>query len=239
MTRRRAFTVALIGVDGAGKTTIGRRLADELPVPAAYLYMGDNAEAAVNLLPTTRLVRAVRRARGTSRNGGGPPGSQVRARPTGLVPRGRRAVKASLRLANQVAEEWYRQGLAWLHLVRGEIVIFDRHYFADYYAHDVVAHGRSLDRRVHGLLLERLYPRPDLVVFLDAPAEVLFARKREGTVALLARRRAEYLHVARTTANFVVVDASRPLEDVVREVVAIVLVQSEVCSRPARPPAGA
>jgi thymidylate kinase len=225
VTARRGFTVALIGADGAGKTTIGRRLADELPLPAAYLYMGDNAEAAARLLPTTRLVRAVRRARGTSRNGGGPPGTHVR---TG----GRRG--AYLRLANQLAEEWYRQGLAWLHVLRGEIVIFDRHYFADYYAHDVIAHGRPLHRRLHGLLLERLYPRPDLVVFLDAPAEVLFARKREGTVALLARRRAEYLGVARTTRNFVVVDANRPLEDVVREVTSIVLVQSEAASGPAR-----
>jgi thymidylate kinase len=226
VTARRGFTVALIGADGAGKTTIGRRLADELPIPAAYLYMGDNAEAAAKLLPTTRLVRAVRRARGTSRNGG-PPGSHVRKH-------GRRAARTYLRLANQLAEEWYRQALAWLHLRRGEIVIFDRHYFADYYAHDVVAHARPLDRRLHGLLLERLYPRPDLVVFLDAPAEVLFARKREGTVALLARRRAEYLGVARTTKNFVVVDASQPLDDVVREVTSIVLVQSEAICAPAQ-----
>jgi thymidylate kinase len=234
VTTQRGFTVALIGADGAGKTTIGLRLADELPVPAAYLYMGDNAEAAGRLLPTTRLVRSVRRARGTHLDGGGPPGSSVRTSQAGLVPRARRAAKSYLRLTNQLAEEWYRQGLAWLQVRRGNVVIFDRHYFADYYAHDVAANGRPLNRRLHGLLLERLYPRPDLVVFLDAPPEVLFARKREGTPALLARRRDEYLDVARATRNFVIVDANQPLEDVVREVAAIVLVFSEARWRPPR-----
>jgi thymidylate kinase len=223
MKRRRGLTVALVGADGAGKTTVGLRLPKELPVPAAYLYMGDNHESATRLLPTTRLLRAVKRARGTHLEGGGPPAVQTHPQPSALVPR----AKAALRLANQVAEEWYRQALAWRHVRRGKIVIFDRHYFADYYAHDVTAPGRPLDRRLHGLLLERLYPRPDLVVFLDASPEVLFARKREGTPELLARRRAEYLDVARATKNFVVVDTDRPLDDVVREVVGIVLAFTE------------
>src|SRR5437667_23836 len=53
-----AFTVALIGPDGAGKTTIGRRLEKSLPLPVRYLYMGVNAEASNALLPTTRVLRA-------------------------------------------------------------------------------------------------------------------------------------------------------------------------------------
>jgi thymidylate kinase len=218
MAARRGFTVALVGADGAGKTTVGRRLAAELPLPVSYLYMGDNAEAAEHLLPTTRLARRLRRARGTHLNGGGPPGSQAPA-PASR----RRRVKSALRLANQLAEEWYRQGLAWRRVRSGEVVLFDRHYFADYYAHDVTAGGPSLGRRLHGLLLNRLYPRPDLVVLLDAPPEVLYARKAEGTPELLARRRAEYFEVAKATRSFVAVDASRPLDEVVQDVSGVVL----------------
>ncbi|HSD81046.1 MAG TPA: hypothetical protein VLB47_10305, partial [Solirubrobacteraceae bacterium] len=62
------------------------------------------------------------------------------------------------------------------------------------------------------------YPRPDLVIFLDAPPEVLHARKGEGTPASLARRRREYLQLAETTEHFAVVDATQPLDDVVGQV---------------------
>ena len=38
-------TVALIGADGAGKTTVGRRLEEGGEVRIKYLYMGINAAA--------------------------------------------------------------------------------------------------------------------------------------------------------------------------------------------------
>src|SRR5215213_9731112 len=76
-----AFTVALVGADGAGKSTIGRRLAATLPIPVTYLYMGDNPAAATATLPTTRLLRALRRARGArpAAPAGGPPDPARRA----------------------------------------------------------------------------------------------------------------------------------------------------------------
>ena len=60
---KRGFTLALIGPDGAGKTTVARRLAEVLPLPVTYLYMGVSPESSNLLLPTTRLVHAIRRAR--------------------------------------------------------------------------------------------------------------------------------------------------------------------------------
>jgi len=81
---------------------------------------------------------------------------------------------------------------------------------------------RSLGRRVHGLLLAHVYPKPDLVVFLDAPPELLLARKGEGTIESLQRRRQDYLQLAPLTKHFVVVDASRPLEEVTLDVAAAI-----------------
>jgi hypothetical protein len=37
-------------------------------------------------------------------------------------------------------------------------------------------------------MLEHFYPKPNLVIYLDAPAEMLFARKKEGTIELLEQR---------------------------------------------------
>jgi thymidylate kinase len=223
--RSKAFSVALIGPDGAGKTTLARRLEEELPMPAHYLYMGVSADSSDRMLPTTRLAHALKRRRGAAPDNAGPPDPAAveKPRPRSAVKRARKSVRSALRLTNQLAEESYRNLLAWRYRRRGAIVLFDRHYFSDYYAYDI-ANGarRPLSRRVHGWALERVYPRPDLVVYLDAPAEVLLARKGEGTLEALERRRGDYLELARVTPNFEVVDASRPLDDVAGRLVELI-----------------
>jgi thymidylate kinase len=140
------------------------------------------------------------------------------------VPRLRHGTRATLRLANRLAEEWYRQLLAQAYRRRGSIVIFDRHFVADYHAADIgpSTENRPLSRRIHGAILRRGYPKPDLVIFLDAPAEVLFARKGEGTVQSLARRRDEYLALADVLPSFHAVKATQPLDQVIAEVTAII-----------------
>jgi len=215
----RGFTVALIGPDGAGKTTIARALEDQPDLAAQYIYMGVNWEASSHLLPTTRAMRALRRVRGI-RDSGGPPSQ--RSGPVPRRPLPRRVVRGAwtaFALANRLAEEWYRNLLAWRHVRRGGIVVFDRHFFSDYHADDVEAAApRSLDRRIHGFFLSRVYPKPELVVFLDAPADLLYARKGEGTLESLERRRRDYLRLADVTPNFTVVDASKSLDDVTDDV---------------------
>jgi thymidylate kinase len=76
-------------------------------------------------------------------------------------------------------------------------------------------------------------PRPDLVIYLDAPPQILLARKGEGTIEALEQRRAEYRAVAPLVRRFVEVDASQPLDAVVREVAARIL---EVAPGRAHPP---
>jgi thymidylate kinase len=221
----KGVTVALIGADGAGKTTIGRRLEHSLAMPATYLYMGVNAEASNHLLPTTRLVRAAKRKMGRVPDSGPPDPRPTERAPTSSSSTRRflSGARAVLRLLNRLAEEWHRQLLAWRHVRRGEVVVFDRHFFADYYSHDVAEGGpRSITRRLHGFVLQRLYPRPDLVVFLDAPPETLFARKGEGSIEALRRRRQDYLDVAPHCRNFVSVNADRSLDTVTADVVAVV-----------------
>ena len=236
------FTVALIGADGAGKSTVGQRVASTLSFPIRYLYMGDNPDAANRTLPTQRLLRLLRRRPAPGARPGAPPDpSRPAPRPVGAVPRLRAAAKAAARLAIRISEEWFRQGLAWYYQRRGFIVLFDRHFFADYYAHHIApaAPGLRLSDRIHGLLLARLYPRPDLVICLDAPAEVLFARKPEGTVEALERRRREYFQIQHLVPHFAVVDASRPAQEVVREVTALIeqVYRQTVRRRPAASPA--
>jgi thymidylate kinase len=219
--RRRGLSVALIGCDGAGKTTVARALEREPDLQVRYLYMGVNADSSNRLLPTTRLAHRVKSARGGRSRAAGR-GEPAAAATRTLVRSARRAIRSGLRLANRVAEEWYRQLVATVHLLRGRTVVFDRHFTADYHAADVAAPQRTLSRRMHGFLLTRLYPRPDLLILLDAPAEVLFARKREGQIDSLARRRAEYRQLGSLHPRFAVVEATEPVEAVVARVAGII-----------------
>jgi thymidylate kinase len=58
-----------------------------------------------------------------------------------------------------------------------------------------------------------------VVVLLDAAPEVLFARKGEHDVASLAAQREGYRAVVESLRNGVVVDASRPTDEVVEDVI--------------------
>lgn len=206
-------TVALIGSDGAGKSTVARRVVERLPFPSEYLYMGVNLEASPVMLPTTRLALAIKRRRGgrsdmtvgngDSATGGGP-----------LT-----TIRRLVRMINWLAEETYRAAIARRIQRTPAVVVFDRHFFCDYYAGAIAPRPdrRSLDVRIHGYVLDRWYPRPDLALFLDAPTEVLLARKA-GTPAYVTQRRAEYLDLARVLPAFQIVDVDRPTEEVVEDV---------------------
>ena len=70
--------------------------------------------------------------------------------------------------------------------------------------------------------MSHVYPKPDLVICLDAPAEVLFARKPEGTVEAIERRRREYFQIRPFVKHFAVVDVTQPEDAVTRAVAALI-----------------
>jgi thymidylate kinase len=209
-------TVALIGSDGAGKSTVAREVVRRLPIPSGYLYMGVNLEASPVMLPTTRLALAIKRRRGGRSDmtvghnepggGGGPLGS----------------IRRLVRMVNWLAEETYRAALARRIQRTPAVVVFDRHFFCDYYANAIAptTSPRSLDTRIHGWVLKHWYPRPQLTLFMDAPPEVLVARKAGDSIERVAKRREEYLALADVLPAFQVVDANRPVEVVAEDVVA-------------------
>jgi thymidylate kinase len=217
------ITVAMIGPDGAGKSTITDLLEREpMPAPVKRIYMGVNLESSGLMLPTTRLALALKSARGRRPDMVAPSG-ETRPASGNVLRRATKGAARGVRLVLWSAEEWFRQAVAEYYRRRGFIVVFDRHFFADYYQADVLAAGqRSLVSRVHGYILENLYPKPDLVILLDAPGQVLFDRKREASPDWLEARRGQYLALASVLPHFVVVDVDRPLDVVTRDVATVI-----------------
>jgi thymidylate kinase len=224
--RRGRLTVALVGPDGAGKSTVSARLSSVgLPRPVKVIYMGVNLEASSLMLPTTRLLLMAKRFRGRRTDlvasplrGTEPSATAVSAGADGGVG-ATRSAKDAVRLTIWMLEEWFRQAVATSYSLRGSIVVFDRHFFADYYHADVRDGPGELSplRRFHGRMLDRGFPKPDLTILLDVPAQRLHARKPDATVAWLDQRRREYLELADVVPGYVVLDADRPLDAVVAD----------------------
>jgi thymidylate kinase len=108
----------------------------------------------------------------------------------------------------------------WRPLEQGALVVFDR------YAYDLMVDPRRY-RYGGPAWLARLVvlgvPKPDLCIVLDAPALEMRARKDEIGFTELQRQRRAYVELAETLENATVVDAARPLEEVVRTVRDLIL----------------
>ncbi len=194
------LVVAVLGPDGSGKTSV--RDAVEPRLAPAFRRTGRE-----HFLPW-RL---------RSRRDTGPVTD-----PHGAAPRG--AMSSTLKLAYYLAEAWLGYALrVWPAKVRTTLVLFDRYY------HDLLVDPRRY--RYGGplwlaRLVGRLIPKPDIFILLDLPAEVAHARKPEVELEEARRLRQRYLELARELGAHVV-DASRPLDEVVREVEEIVLTYME------------
>lgn len=215
-----AFTVALIGPDGVGKTTLSQALERDPELHVRAVYMGDNPDSANVSLPTTRWWKRRMRqagAAGSAANGfAALPGGAPHSSP---VQQARRTIRKTVGFCNRICEEAYRASVArWL-VARGSIVVFDRHFLFDYHHTDVASRTPpSFKRRLHGVLMRRIHRPPDLVICLDAPGDVLFARKGEFTPEYLEQRRHEYREFGTRVRHFALVDAQRDPAAVLAEV---------------------
>lgn len=172
----RGHLVALLGPDGAGKSTLAASLREAWPL------------------------------------------QDVRTVYLGLYQGGRRSNPGPIRLAARLA--WLgRASLAigWQR-IRGRLVICDRHTW-DALLPQAAPEGALAWRRRQ--LLARAAPRPAVAVLLDAPAELLAARKPEHSVAELEQQRGRYRGLLRQRPEIEVLDASLDEASVVRGVVAL------------------
>jgi thymidylate kinase len=137
----------------------------------------------------------------------------------GLYPQHEKAPRLpGLGFPRRLLRQWLRYLHARWHQARGRFVIFDR------YGYDALLPTRRRlpwYRRLRRGILGRACPPPDFVVVLDAPGEVLYARKGEHDPAALEEQRRGYRQLASGLSGSVVIDVTQPLETVCREITAL------------------
>ncbi|NIR47294.1 hypothetical protein GWO09_02395 [candidate division KSB1 bacterium] len=214
--------MSLIGPDGVGKTTLVSRLQKALPMRVKYIYMGDNIESCNYVLPTTRWwkKRSLRHRKNVENLKPDSLSNPEKDRDLNLLQKMVRGVRKTVGFSNRILDLWYRYFMVVYFARRGYVVLLDRHFAFDYYHFDIKPQNgrRPLKRRLHGFLLKHTIPDPDLVICLDAPADVIYKRKGEFTIDYLQNRRDQYKSLKSVVPNFVVVDANRKLGTVIEDV---------------------
>lgn len=80
-------------------------------------------------------------------------------------------------------------------------------------------------------IIAHLVPRPDLVIFLDAPAEVVHRRKQELSLAELARQRERYRELVGRLPHGRIVNGNQPFEQVVNDVLGVIAEETQARTR--------
>jgi thymidylate kinase len=205
--RRLGPVVAILGPDGAGKGSVIAALRAQIPVAVAALYLGDGgssrSEYEGGARSSAKHVHSVGSGlRAVVRNGLQRLPDPIHEVQSVL----RRTAAGCLRLLPAYARAW-----------RGDIVLCDRHPIE---ALAVGAYRPGRVTRLESWMIERVLPRPDAILILDAPGDVLFSRKGEHSPDALERWRRGYLEAFRGRA--VIVPTEGGLEATVARASAVV-----------------
>jgi hypothetical protein len=199
----RGLVVLVAGPDGAGKSSVARRIVDEL---TAEFTCAVHTHWRPGLLPHPRALVGGR-------------GAGDGARPHGRVPHG---ALVSLGLLGYYWLDFFLGG--WLRQQairrRGGLVVVERGWW------DVAVDGRRYRLSVPPAVVKalgRLLPRPDLALVLRGDPRTLSARKGELATAEIGRQNALW-ETTRAAREQVPLDATEPEEAVLARAVAAVRV---------------
>lgn len=197
LLRPPGINVVLLGPDGAGKSSTIDALEKAMAPIFARTEVRGFAPSLRQLLkrppPSTRTPHALK----------------PRSLPTSLVRAGYWTLHGTLGYAS----------IYWAK-VKSTLILNDRHY-VDILV-DPVRYRYGGPRWLLKFIW-RLMPKPDLIILLYGPAEVLQARKRELTVEETSRQCREYLALVKPMQNSHIVDAAQSFNQVVQTVTGIVL----------------
>jgi len=214
---RRPYVVAVSGVDGSGKSTLVRQLAAQLEragVRSTCVW----SRPGMGLGPIEHVAAAAKRLLRQDAS----PGLRAMAQGQGAELRSRRGLVGSvwaLVVAGAFVVDANRQHAA----AAGGVVLYDRHVPDALATLDFAYEGADL--RLPRAMVRHLLPSAGVTVYLDVPADVAVARKPGDTLGDIAVRRQldSYADWRGTVPGLIVLDATRPREEIAAEALGAVL----------------
>jgi len=189
-------SVLLVGIDGAGKSTLARALLShpELQRKFAYARYFHWIPSSKGQFPWPAFKDVPRNTKETP------------------------AIASALRLMRNFVRAWWSWNTNVRKLVKsGGLVILDR-FMANYWL-DPLSVRYSGSAKLLEFAAKRL-PKPDVMFVLDAPPETLASRKNELSVAQIEQQRECLASLPSLALRSVKLDASRPVEELVASVIA-------------------
>ena len=187
--------IAFIGCDGSGKSAVIHDVAEHYRVQGIHVTCGHWRPDAIGT--SSRNIEAI-----------------SVDDPHGNIPHGQ--VISVLKLAWL----WLNWWVGWWKELRSSsrkgLVIFDRFHGDLLVDPKRYRYGGSLWL---ASLACHLMPQPDLILFLDAPPDVLLSRKQEVSRASLEQSREKYLNLEKSYHQFVRIDVDQTLNGVVNDVI--------------------
>jgi thymidylate kinase len=197
---RRGLFCVLVGLDGSGKTTLGRNLCDIAVVErrfvgVRYFHWRPKCFRHVEF-PLPEFRNTTRKS-----------------------PLARNSLN-SLLSAVRLAKNATLVNLAWILRVRpllrrGYLVIVDR-YFYNYWLDPASVKFAASDQLLNSMV--RLFPRPELLVSLRAPQEILLARKQELSREEILEQVSRLERIKSNSERTVIADATQPAVELARSI---------------------
>lgn len=200
IVRPSGLSVVVLGPDGAGKSSVTDAVGgyDLLPIFDRSVCWGFAP-------PLHRLIRPNQGA-----------SSQPHALPA------RSLVGSLIKAGYWLVFSFLSHPRTHLIKARNGLVLYDRHFV------DILVDAKRYRYNGPAWVLRAIWsviPKPDLIVFLNAPAETIYKRKRELPVEEIARQLADYRKIVAALPNGAILDTNRPLADVVDALNRLILVR--------------
>lgn len=199
--------INIIGIDGAGKTTLAKSLAADLQIQDSrirYQY----CQYFAKLLYPLKMLAKLSVMRKTDEFGGYDHYNRTKKATSSRFPF----------LANVYAMIWLIDYLIQVFFKVTVPVLFGRKLIIDRYIFDIALNlSLTTNNEINyaNKLIRHFFlfaPRPDIVMFIDLPEEVAYSRKDDiRSIEYLKERRERYLALAETY-NFILLDGTQPQE---------------------------